>query len=184
MRRLAKTVNFGIIYGLSAFGLAPRAGVSQTEAREFIDNYNATYSGLYAYMESVKQEAIERGYVSTMLNRRRYLPEAQSPLRSVREEALRQAINMPVQGAAADMIKLAMIRLDERLSASGLSGKLILQVHDELLLRVPEDQLHETAKLVRETMVNALPLTVPVKVDLEWGHDWYTLHPLEERLPA
>jgi DNA polymerase-1 len=180
MRRLAKTVNFGIIYGLSAFGLAPRAGVSQTEARAFIDNYNATYSGLHAYMEGVKAEAIERGFVSTMLNRRRYVPEVHSPLRTVREEALRQAINMPVQGTAADMIKLAMIRLAERLPEAGLRGKMILQVHDELLFRVPERELQETASVVRETMVNALPLSVPVHVDLEWGRDWYTLHPLRD----
>ncbi len=184
MRRLAKTVNFGIIYGLSAFGLAPRAGVSQTEARAFIDSYNATYSGLYAYMEGIKAEAVERGYVSTMLNRRRYLPEVRSPLRGLREEALRQAINMPIQGTAADMIKLAMIRLAERLPAAGLRGKLILQVHDELLLRVPEAELRETAELVRDTMENALPLSVPVKVDLEWGHDWYALQPLTSLRPA
>jgi DNA polymerase-1 len=131
-------------------------------------------------MEGVKAEAIERGFVSTMLNRRRYVPEVHSPLRTVREEALRQAINMPVQGTAADMIKLAMIRLAERLPEAGLRGKMILQVHDELLFRVPERELQETASVVRETMVNALPLSVPVHVDLEWGRDWYTLHPLRD----
>ncbi len=182
MRRLAKTVNFGIIYGLSAFGLAARAGVSQQEAREFIENYNDTYSGLHAYMERVKEEVQERGYVSTLLNRRRYLPEAQSPLRSLREEALRQAINMPVQGTAADMIKIAMIRLHDRLEAHGLRGRMILQVHDELLLRVPETELEETAALVRETMETAMPLMVPVKVDLEWGRDWYALQPITQRV--
>ena len=181
MRRLAKTVNFGIIYGLSAFGLAPRAGVSQAEARAFIDNYNATYSGLYAFMEGIKAQAIQQGYVSTMLNRRRYLPGLYAGDRSVREEALRQAINMPVQGTAADMIKLAMIRLSQRLATSGLHGKMILQVHDELLLRVPEVELMETAELVRDTMATALPLSVPVNVDLEWGHDWYKLTPIAER---
>jgi DNA polymerase I len=184
MRRLAKTVNFGIIYGLSAFGLAPRAGVSQAEARAFIDSYNATYSGLYAYMESIKAEATERGFVSTMLNRRRYLPEVHSPLRGVREEALRQAINMPIQGTAADMIKLAMIRVAERIPNAGLKGKLILQVHDELLFRVPESELDQTAEIVRDTMENALPLSIPVKVDLEWGHDWYALTPLASRKSA
>jgi DNA polymerase-1 len=156
--------------------------VSQQEARDFIENYNATYSGLHAYMERVKEEVMERGYVSTVLNRRRYLPEVQSPLRSLREEALRQAINMPVQGTAADMIKLAMIRLHDRLAASGVHGKMVLQVHDELLLRVPEGELEETAELVRDTMEHALPLVVPVKVDLEWGHDWYTLQPITQRL--
>ncbi len=180
MRRLAKTVNFGIIYGLSAFGLATRAGVSQQEAREFIDNYNATYSGLHAYMERIKEEVTERGFVSTVLNRRRYLPEVHSPLRSIREEALRQAINMPVQGTAADMIKLAMIRLHDRLEAGSLRGRMVLQVHDELLLRVPREELDETAELVRDTMEHALPLIVPVKVDIEWGYDWSALQPINQ----
>jgi DNA polymerase-1 len=184
MRRLAKTVNFGIIYGLSAFGLAPRAGVSQQEARTFIENYNATYSGLHAYMEGIKADVLDRGYVSTMLNRRRYLPEVLSPLRTMREEALRQAINMPVQGTAADMIKVAMIQLHERLRLSGLRGRMILQVHDELLLRVPEAELTATAALVRATMEQALPLSVSVKVDLEWGRDWYTMQHLAPELTA
>jgi DNA polymerase-1 len=175
MRRMAKTVNFGIIYGLSAFGLAPRVGVSQTEARQFIENYNATYTGITAFMDRTREEVKQRGYVTTLLNRRRYIPEVNSPIASVRQEALRQAINMPVQGTAADMIKLAMIQLFQRLPAAGLHGEMILQVHDELLFRVPETELQETAALVRETMARALPLEVPVRVDLEWGRDWYTL---------
>ncbi|HEY8285249.1 MAG TPA: DNA polymerase I [Chloroflexota bacterium] len=184
MRGLAKTVNFGIIYGQSAFGLAPRAGVSQQEARDFIEQYNATYSGLYAFMERTRANAIKQQFVTTMLNRRRYLPEVASPVRALREEALRQAINMPVQGTAADMIKVAMIRLAERLPAAGLRGKMILQVHDELLFRVPEDELRQTAFLVRETMEQAMPLEIPVKVDVEWGRDWYALTPLVEPTAA
>ena len=180
MRGLAKTVNFGIIYGQSAFGLAPRAGVSQQEARDFIDQYNVTYSGLHAFMEQTRENAIKQQFVTTLLNRRRYLPEVASPIRALREEALRQAINMPVQGAAADMIKVAMIRLAERLPAAGLRGRMILQVHDELLFRVPEDELQRTAAVVRETMEQAMPLDVPVRVDLEWGRDWYALTPLVE----
>jgi DNA polymerase-1 len=178
MRRMAKTINFGIIYGLSEFGLAGRTGVSMAEARRFIQDYNATYSGLHAYMERTREEARRNGYVTTLLNRRRYVPDVNSPVRNVREEALRAAINMPVQGAAADMIKLAMIRLHERLLAAGLQGRMILQVHDELLLRLPEQELSETAALVKTTMETALPLTVPVRVDLKWGHDWYTMNPL------
>ncbi len=184
MRGLAKTVNFGIIYGQSAFGLAPRAGVSQQEARDFIEQYNLTYSGLHAYMERTRQQAQRDQFVTTLLNRRRYLPEVASPIRNLREEALRQAINMPVQGTAADMIKIAMIRLAERVPAAGLRGRMILQVHDELLLRVPLSELHQTAELVRETMEQAMPLDVPVKVDLEWGRDWYGLAPLAEPVEA
>ena len=178
MRRLAKTVNFGIIYGLSEFGLSNRTGVSYQEARVFIENYNRTYSGLHAYMESLREEVKRRGFVSTLLNRRRYLPEVNSPVRSVREEALRAAINMPVQGAAADMIKLAMIRIFDRLPAAGLQGRMILQVHDELLFRLPEGELARTAALVKETMEQALPLSVPVRVDLKAGHDWYSMTPV------
>ncbi|HVC80885.1 MAG TPA: DNA polymerase I [Chloroflexota bacterium] len=184
MRGLAKTVNFGIIYGQSAFGLAPRAGVSQQEARDFIEQYNTTYSGLYAYMERTREQAIKQQFVTTLMNRRRYLPEVASPVRALREEALRQAINMPVQGTAADMIKVAMIRLAERLPAAGLHGRMILQVHDELLFRVPEGELHQTAALVRETMEEAMPLEIPVRVDLEWGRDWYALTPLVEATAA
>ncbi len=184
MRRLAKTVNFGIIYGQSAFGLAPRAGVSQKEAADFIKQYNLTYSGLHAFMERTRLEAQRDQFVTTLLNRRRYLPEVASPIHNLKEEALRQAINMPVQGTAADMIKVAMIHLAERLPAAGLRGRMILQVHDELLLRVPKDELDETATLVRKTMVEAMPLDVPVRVDLEAGRDWYGLAPLAEPVAA
>jgi DNA polymerase-1 len=153
--------------------------VSQSEARKFIDSYNATYTGIKAFMDRTREEVKQRGYVTTLLNRRRYIPDVNSPIPSVKQEALRQAINMPVQGTAADMIKLAMIRLFAQLPAAGLHGEMILQVHDELLLRVPEAELPETAALVKETMVHALPLEVPVRVDVEWGRDWYTLSKLE-----
>ena len=129
-------------------------------------------------MERMRKEVAERGYVTTLLNRRRYLPDATSPVRNVREEALRQAINMPVQGAAADMIKLAMIRLHQRLPADGLQGRMILQVHDELLFRLPESELPQTAALVKETMENAFPLSVPVRADLKWGKDWFAMTPI------
>ena len=180
MRRMAKTINFGIIYGLSDFGLANRTGTSVSEARAFIQRYNSTYSGLYHYMERVRDEARKNGYVTTLLNRRRYVPDVNSPVRSVREEALRAAINMPVQGAAADMIKLAMINLHRQLPAGGLHGCMILQVHDELLLRLPEVELHDTARLVRSVMETALPLSVPVRVDLKWGSDWYSMQAIQE----
>jgi DNA polymerase-1 len=178
MRRMAKTVNFGIIYGLSDFGLANRTGVSLAEARAFIQQYHATYGGLARYMDTVRAEAKEHGYVTTLLQRRRYVPDVNSPVRTVREEALRAAINMPVQGAAADMIKLAMIRVHGGLPAHLLHGRMILQVHDELLLRLPEVELAATAALVKETMERALPLTVPVRVDLKWGYNWYAMQPL------
>jgi DNA polymerase-1 len=171
-RRVAKVVNFGIIYGMSDYGLAAGAGLSRRDAALYIDNYLAKYEGVRRYMEQTKRLAAEQGYLTTILGRRRYLPEITANNRIVRQAAERTAINMPIQGTAADIIKKAMIELDEALTDIGLDSKMILQVHDELLFEVPISEIDIVRPLVVETMENALPLDVRVKVDAKVGKNW------------
>lgn len=172
MRRIAKVVNFGIIYGISDYGLSQGAGLSRREAAEYISKYTSRYVGVANYIEATKKMAEEQGYVTTILGRRRYLPEINVSHRATRAAAERTAINMPIQGTAADAIKIAMIRLHRAMQARGLKGKMILQVHDELVFEVPEDEVDELRNLVVEIMENALPLVVPLKVDTKVGRDW------------
>ncbi|MGA2512829.1 MAG: DNA polymerase I [Candidatus Limnocylindrales bacterium] len=177
-RSMAKMVNFGLAYGMSDFGLSSRAGISRAEAREFIDNYFATYSGISYYMLHIKELARQQGWVSTLLGRRRFIPELRMSNPSLRGAGERMAINMPIQGTAADIIKIAMIRLPERLRSAGLDARLLLQVHDELVLEVPRDQVEATAPILRETMEGALKLDVPLTVDVKMGDDWESMRPL------
>jgi DNA polymerase-1 len=177
-RSMAKMVNFGLAYGMSDFGLSTRAGISRAEAKEFIDNYFATYSGISYYMLHIKELARQQGWVSTLLGRRRFIPELRMANPSLRGAGERMAINMPIQGTAADIIKIAMIRLPERLRSAGLSGRMLLQVHDELVLDVPRAEVDATARIVRETMENALTLDVPLTVDVKVGDDWESMRPL------
>jgi len=175
MRRLAKTINFGLSYGMSGYGLAQRTGLSQEEANRFIESYFANYPKVKAYMERTKREAAEQGYVETLLHRRRYFPELQSKDRAhaaLRRAAEREAINMPIQGTAADIIKMAMIRLHEALKKRGLKSRMILQVHDELVLEVPEAEMEAVIPIAREAMEGAFPLAAPLKVDLKVGRNW------------
>ncbi|MFQ6059417.1 MAG: DNA polymerase I, partial [Anaerolineae bacterium] len=175
MRRLAKTINFGLSYGMSGYGLAQRTGLSQEEANRFIGSYFANYPGVKAYMERTKREATQQGYVETLLHRRRYFPELQTRDRAhaaLRRAAEREAINMPIQGSSADIIKLAMIRLHRALKEEGLASRMILQVHDELVLEVPEAELEIVAPLVRQAMEGAFQLAIPLKVDLKVGRNW------------
>lgn len=171
-RRVAKVVNFGIIYGISDYGLATGAGLARRDAGEYIENYLAKYKGVSKYIEETKQQASEQGYVTTMLGRRRYLPEININHRVLRQAAERTAINMPIQGTAADIIKIAMVRLDDAMTTRRLKSKMILQVHDELLFEVPNSELEEMRSLVVEIMENALPLDVPLKVDVSIGRNW------------
>ncbi|MBI2952905.1 MAG: DNA polymerase I [Chloroflexi bacterium] len=171
-RRVAKVVNFGIIYGMSDYGLAIGAGLARRDAAEYIDNYLAKYSGVSKYVAETKQRAAEQGYVTTVLGRRRYLPEINVSHRIARQAAERTAINMPIQGTAADIIKIAMIRLDQALTRLHLRSKMILQVHDELLFEVPVDELDRIRSLVIEIMESALPLDVRLKVDVKVGRNW------------
>ncbi len=171
-RRVAKVVNFGIIYGISDYGLAAGAGLARREAGEFIENYLAKYNGVSKYVEETKRQASEQGYVTTILGRRRYLPEINVSHRGLRQAAERTAINMPIQGTAADIIKIAMIKLDNVMTKLGLKSKMILQVHDELLFEVPSGELDEMRSLVVQAMENALPLDVRLKVDVKVGRNW------------
>jgi DNA polymerase-1 len=177
-RSMAKMVNFGLAYGMSDFGLSTRAGISRAEAKEFIDNYFATYSGISYYMLHVKELARQQGWVSTLLGRRRYIPELRMSNPSLRGAGERMAINMPIQGTAADIIKIAMIRLPGRLREAGLKARLLLQVHDELVLEVPRGEVERVAPILREAMEGALKLDVPLTVDVKVGDDWESMRPL------
>ena len=176
MRRKAKEVNFGIMYGIGPFGLANRLEISQPEAREIITRYFERFPKVKQYIGDTIAQARRTGYVSTLLGRRRYLPDINSRNQNSRGNAERQAINMPIQGTAADMIKRAMIRLDEELLHSRLSGRMLLQVHDELVLEIPQSEESRTRTLVSEAMQNALPLRVPIKVDVGTGRNWLEAH--------
>ena len=177
-RSMAKMVNFGIAYGMSDFGLASRAGIPRDEARAFIDRYFATYSGISYYMLHIKETARAQGYVTTLLGRRREISELRSTNRSLVAAGERMAINMPIQGTAADIMKIAMIRVAARLRGEGFQARLLLQVHDELLLEVPRDEVDRLVPLVRETMEGALALDVPLTVDVKTGDDWEAMTPV------
>jgi DNA polymerase-1 len=172
MRRQAKVVNFGIIYGMSGFGLAKQLGVNQRLANEFIQRYFAKYSRVKAYLEETLRQARERGWVTTLLGRRRQTPHLNSSNRIVRQEAERSAINTPLQGTAADIIKRAMLEMEAALQGAGLSGLMLLQIHDELLFEVPRAELADTARLVRRVMEGVVRLQVPLTVDLRVGANW------------
>jgi len=172
MRRVAKTVNFGVIYGMSDYGLEQATELSREEAAQFIAAYFEKYPGVKQYIESTKEQAKELGYVQTLLGRRRSIPEIDSPNRQVREAAERMAINMPVQGTSADIIKVAMINLQREMDKRQLKSKMLLQVHDELIFEVPKDELEEMRQLVPQIMSDALELSVPLKVDVKVGNNW------------
>ncbi len=172
MRRVAKTVNFGVIYGMSDYGLEQATELSREEASGFIDAYFEKYQGVKEYIETTKRLVRERVYVETTLGRRRYIPEVHSPNAQVRAAAERMAINMPVQGTSADIIKLAMIDLHQEMERRGLRSKMILQVHDELVFEVPPEELEEMRALVEEVMPQAMKLSVPLKVEMKVGKNW------------
>lgn len=176
MRRNAKMVNFGIIYGISAFGLADRLNISRTEAKEIIDNYFVQYPGIREYMDLSIEKAKKKGYVETILGRRRYLRDINSANATVRGFAERNAINAPIQGSAADMIKVAMIRIAEDIEMKKLKSKMLLQVHDELIFDAYKDELAELKKLVEDRMKNAIPLKVPIEVGMGTGNNWLEAH--------
>ncbi len=177
-RSMAKMVNFGLAYGMSDFGLSSRAGISRQEAQEFIGSYFAAYSGISYYMLHIKETARRDGFVSTLLGRRRQIPELRAANPQLRGAGERMAINMPIQGTAADIVKIAMIRLDQRLTAEGLLSRPLLQVHDELLLEVPRDEVDRLIPILRDVMESALPLDVPLTVDVKVGEDWESMTPV------
>ena len=172
-RRNAKAVNFGIVYGISDFGLSNNLGISRKKAKEYIDTYFERYPGIKAYMDNVVREAKDKGYVETLFHRRRELPDINSRNFNVRNFAERTAINSPIQGSAADILKIAMINLDKALVEGGYKTKMLLQVHDEIVLEVPNDELVAMKALVKETMEAAVELAVPLIVDENDGRTWY-----------
>ncbi len=173
MRRQAKAVNFGIIYGISAFGLSENLGIQPKEAQKFIDKYLETYPGIKEFMDKIVHEAKLNGYVETLFKRRRYIPELTSKNYNVRQFGERTAMNAPIQGSAADIIKIAMINVYNRIEKEKLQSKLLVQVHDELIFDVKKEELEKMKKIVEEEMENAVSLQVPLKVDMNYGHSWY-----------
>jgi len=177
MRRTAKTVNFGVIYGMSDYGLEQATGLSRQEAAAFINAYFEKYPGVKQYLESTKEKARKEGYVQTILGRKLAIPEINHPNRQLREAAERMAINMPVQGTSADIIKVAMINLGGEMAKRKLKSKMLLQVHDELIFEVPRAEQAEMGKLAAELMSSAIELSVPLKVDVKTGPNWGDMEP-------
>ncbi len=173
-RRVAKTINFGVVYGQTPYGLSQTLKISTGKAKEFIDRYFERYSGVSQFLRSLAEEASKKGYAVTRMGRRRYIPEINSQNRMRREMAERTAINMPLQGTAADLIKCAMVTIQRRLKAEGLKAHMILQVHDELVFEVPVGEKAKVEAIVRQGMEGAMQLQVPLKVEVGWGQNWQT----------
>jgi DNA polymerase-1 len=175
-RRSAKAINFGLIYGMSAFGLAKQLNIGRMDAQSYIDTYFARYPGVADYMSDIKEKAAQQGFVETLAGRRLYLPEINSKNGMRRQAAERIAINAPMQGTAADIIKLAMIRVDDWLEQASVDAKLIMQVHDELVLEVAESDVSEVERALVELMSNAMTLDVPLLVEAGVGDNWEEAH--------
>jgi len=176
MRRMAKMINFGIIYGMGPIKLAKELGISKKVAQAYLDNYYERYKGVKNFKEKILSQTRQNGYVSTLLKRRRYLPNINSDNGHIRSEAERAAINTPIQGTAADLIKIAMISIAERLKKENLRTKMLLQVHDELVFEVPQAELATATKLIKDEMEGVYPLNIPLKVDINWGKNWGEAH--------
>jgi len=176
MRRIAKAINFGIIYGMGAQKLGEELGIDLKTAKDYISTYYDRYQGVVRYREETIASAREKGYVTTLFNRRRYLPDINHKNRVMRAEAERMAINTPIQGTAADLIKKAMISIHDRLQTEGLKTRMLLQVHDELVFEMPEDETHSLPQMVKEEMEGVYPLAVPLKVDVSIGKNWDEAH--------
>ena len=176
MRRQAKVINFGVLYGMSAFGLAKELGITQKLAQAYIDGYFEKYAKVRQYLDGLLDQARREGYVTTLLKRRRYLPEIASPQPAVRQFAERTAINAPIQGTAADLIKVAMVRIHRRLSAEKFGAAMIMQVHDELVFEAPVAETEALTALVRQEMEGVLTLEVPLRVEIAAGANWDEAH--------
>jgi DNA polymerase-1 len=180
VRRQAKAINFGIIYGISAFGLANQLGISRGEAGDYIKTYFQRFPGIKDYMEAVKKQVHADGYVTTIFGRKAHYPEVNTKNPNMRAFYERAAINAPIQGSAADILRRAMVRMEDRLTASKLDAQMLLQVHDELILEVPDDQVEATIPLIKDVMENAcdpaLKLSVPLQVDARAADNWDEAH--------
>ena len=173
MRKKAKAINFGIMYGMGEYSLSQDLHISRAQAKEYIENYLHNFPKVDQYLKDIVKEGYEHGYVKTMFGRRRYIPELSGQNRMIKSAGERIAMNSPIQGTAADIIKLAMIGVHRKLSESGLDAKLILQVHDELLLEVRKDQAEEAMALLKDQMEHAVTLSVPLDVGSAMGENWY-----------
>jgi DNA polymerase-1 len=176
MRREAKVINFGIIYGMSAYGLSQQLGSEQKIAQAYIDEYFKKYTGVQTYIQNSLEEARQKGYVTTLLHRRRYLPDIHSSTAPVRQASERMAINTPLQGTVADIIKVAMIRIQNRIEELGLSTKMIMQVHDELIFELPEEELQQALPAIQKEMETVMELAVPLKISIHSGKNWAEVH--------
>lgn len=172
-RSSAKAVNFGIVYGISDFGLANQIGVSNKEAKEYINQYLKKYSGIKHFMDDIVESAKEKGYVETLFGRRRYVPEIKSSNYMVRQFGSRVAMNTPIQGTAADIMKIAMINVNKALNEKNINGKIVLQIHDELLLEVSKEDKEQAKQILKNSMENAMKLSVPLEVEISEGDSWY-----------
>ena len=173
MRRVAKAVNFGIIYGISGFGLGENLDIKPSDAKKFIDTYLETYPGIGQYMDKTIEEAKEKGYVRTLFNRKRNIPELKNPVYMIRQSGERIALNTPIQGTSADIIKMAMVKVYETFKKKGLKSKMIIQVHDELIFDIKKEELDDVMEIIKDVMENVYKLSVPLKVDINYGQNWY-----------
>ena len=169
----AKAVNFGIVYGISDFGLGEQLGISRKKAKQYIDEYLQQYSGIKKFMEDITEKAKEQGYVETLFHRRRYIPELKSNNYMVRQFGARAAMNTPIQGTAADIMKIAMINVYKELKNRGLKSKIVLQVHDEMMIETPEDEIEDVKRIMKKCMESAIELKVPLIVDISEATNWY-----------
>jgi DNA polymerase-1 len=176
MRRKAKTANFGIIYGISAFGLAERLNISRKESKELIDQYYENYPTIKSYMDQTIEDAQKNGYVKTLYNRKRYLPDINSKNATVRNFAIRNAINAPIQGTAADIIKIAMVKIFNILELKKFKTKMILQIHDELIFNVPKEEYSEVYDIIKTEMENCCKLSIPLDIEANKGLNWLEAH--------
>ena len=172
-RSNAKAVNFGIVYGISDFGLGEQLGISRKIAKQYIEEYLQEYAGIKNFMDDMKEKAKETGYVETLFNRRRYIPELKSNNYMVRQFGSRVAMNTPIQGTAADIMKIAMINVNKTLKEKHINGKIVLQIHDELLLEVSKEDKQQAKEILKQCMENAMKLSVPLEVEISEGEDWY-----------
>ena len=173
MRRQAKAVNFGILYGISSFGLSEDLGISVKEAKDFIDKYFETYPGVRDYMDKEIKDATKNGFVKTIMNRKRIIEELKNSNRNIRSMGERMALNTPIQGSAADILKKAMVEIDEEFKKQSIKSKMLLQVHDELIFNVYNDEIDKVKDIVYDIMTNTYKLLVPLDVDIEMGNSWY-----------
>ena len=172
-RTAAKAVNFGIVYGISGFGLAEQLGISRKKAEQYIEQYLEKYKGVKEFMDRIVEKAKEQGYVETLFHRRRYIPELSSNNYMVRQFGARAAMNTPIQGTAADIMKIAMIEVNKKLEEEKLNAKLILQIHDELLIECKIEEKEEVKKILKESMENAVKLSIPLEVEVSEASNWY-----------